>query len=125
MATGESDKDSGLGGALYEGGVFSSETYGGGAEDYDITGMRSHRGKGPRNYTRADDRIHDEICERLTRHPLIDASLLEVQVEKGNVTLKGEVSDRRMKYLAEEVVDDIYGVKEIHNSLRVMRDRAA
>jgi len=121
----ESDRDEGFGGALYEGGVFSSGTYGGGAEDYDITGMRSHRGKGPRNYKRSDERIHDEICERLTRHPLIDASLMDVQIENGKVTLKGEVLDRRMKYMAEDIVEDVYGVKEIHNNIRVMRDRAA
>jgi osmotically-inducible protein OsmY len=110
---------------LYEGGVFGSEQYGGGAEDYDITGTRSHRGRGPKSYTRPDDRIHDEICERLTRHPLIDATLVEVQVDNGNVTLIGQVYDRQMKYLTEDVVDEVYGVKEIRNNLRVARDRAA
>jgi osmotically-inducible protein OsmY len=124
-----------VGGSPYQGGVFSSATYGGGAEFYSITGMyenpllqkhqRTHKGKGPRNYSRSDDRIHDDICERLTKHPLIDASLVEVQVLNGEVRLTGEVLDRRMKNMIEDVLDEVSGVKEINNNLRVNRDRAA
>jgi glutamine amidotransferase-like uncharacterized protein len=125
-----------VGGSPYEGGVFSSATYGGGAEFYSITGMYenpllehknrgSHRGKGPKAYKRSDERIHDEVCERLTQHPLVDASLMDVTVEDGEVTLSGEVLDRRMKYMAEDVVDEVHGVKEIHNQLRVSRERVA
>src|SRR6185436_14031856 len=66
------------------GGVFSAGTYGGGAEFYSVTGMyenpllekkhtKQHAGKGPKGYKRSDERIHDEVCERLTHHPLIDA----------------------------------------------------
>jgi len=64
-------------------------------------------------------------CERLTTHPLIDAGLIEVQVLDGEVTLTGEVLDRRMKHMVEDVVDEVSGVKEINNDLRVTRDRAA
>ena len=101
-----------VGGTPYEGGVFSSGTYGGGAEFYSVTGMyenplldktrATHHGKGPKGYKRSDERIHDEICERLTRHPLVDASLVEVHVQNGEVTLTGEVLDRRMKHLTED-----------------------
>jgi osmotically-inducible protein OsmY len=125
-----------VGGTPYKGGVFTSASYGGGAEYYSVTGMyenplletwrkKSHKGKGPKGYKRADDRIHDEVCERLTHHPLVDATLMNVQVEDGEVTLTGEVLDRRMKHLAEDIVDEVSGVKEIHNRLRVTRDRAA
>src|SRR5205823_13121816 len=27
-----------------------------------------HAGRGPRSYQRADDRIRDDVCERLTQH---------------------------------------------------------
>jgi osmotically-inducible protein OsmY len=118
-----------LGGTPYSGGVFTSGSYGGGAEYYSVTGMYEnpllehkhapHRGKGPKGYERSDDRIHDEICERLTRHPLIDASLMDVSVKNREVTLTGEVLDRRMKHMAEDVVDEVFGVREIHNNLRV------
>jgi osmotically-inducible protein OsmY len=124
-----------VGGSPYQGGVFTSATYGSGAEYYSITGMyenpllekgrESHRGKGPKAYKRSDQEIHDDICERLTRHPAIDASLMDVDVEDGRVTLRGEVMDRRMKCLAEDIVDEVSGVKEIQNTIRVLRDRAA
>jgi hypothetical protein len=125
-----------VGGNPYEGGVFTSATYGGGAEYYSVTGMYEnpllqkkqrglHHGKGPKAYKRTDDRIHDEVCERLTQHPLVDASLMDVSVQDGEVTLSGEVLDRRMKHLAEDIVDEVHGIKEIHNHLRIFRDRAA
>ena len=124
-----------LGGSPYSGGVFSSRTYGSGAEFYSVTGLyenplleskwRSHRGKGPRSYKRTDDRIHEEVCERLAEHPLIDASHMDVHVENGEVTLTGEVYDRRMKYLAEDIAEVVTGVKEVHCRLRLSHDRAA
>ena len=124
-----------LGGAPYNGGVFSAGSYGGGAEFYSVTGMyenpllekkpAKHAGKGPRGYQRSDERIHDEICERLTHHPLIDASTMDVLVKGGEVTLAGEVLDRRMKHMVEDTVDEVSGVREIHNQLRVLRDRVA
>jgi hypothetical protein len=124
-----------VGGTPYEGGVFTPATYGGGAEFYSVTGMYKnpllekeppkHQGKGPKGYKRRDDRIHDEICERLTHHPLIDASMMEVHVKDGEVTLSGEVTDRRMKHAVEDAVDEVSGVRDIHNQLRVFRERIA
>jgi osmotically-inducible protein OsmY len=128
------DEYGSVGGTPYEGGVFSSGTFGSGAEFYSVTGMYEnpllekkgmHRGKGPKGYKRTDERIHDEICHRLTDHPLIDASLVDVQVKDGSVTLSGEILDRRMKHMAEDVADEVTGVKEVHNQLRVSRDRVA
>ena len=48
-----------------------------------------------------------------TRHPLIGASLMDVHVENGEVTITGEVLDRRMKHMTEDVIDDVTGVKEV------------
>jgi osmotically-inducible protein OsmY len=122
-------------GTPYEGGVFSTGTYGSGAEFYSVTGTyenplmhnprATHRGKGPKSYRRSDERIQEEICEQLALNPLIDASLMEVRVHNGEVTLSGEVFDRRMKYMADDVVDEVFGVTEINNRLRVARNRAA
>ena len=130
------DEDYGtVAGSPYKGGVFSSAMYGSGAEFYSVTGMYenpllekhhgSHRGKGPKGYKCADDWIRDDICERLSHHGLIDASLVDVEVKDGKVTLTGEVFDRRMKYMTEDVAEEVTGVKEIQNKLRVARDRAA
>ncbi len=126
---------SAVGGTSGLGGVFTTATYGSGAEYYSITGMydnpllqkksKSHRGKAPKGYMRTDDRIRDEVCEQLTRHPLIDASRMEVHVEKGEVTFTGEILDRRMKFLAEDIAEHVSGVKEIHNRLRLVKEEAA
>lgn len=78
-----------------------------------------HSGKGPKGYQRSDERIREEICDRLSDHHDIDASEIEVKVENGEVTLTGSVTERRAKRLAEDVVDDIRGVRDVHNQLRV------
>src|ERR1043165_1476850 len=121
-----------VGGSPYDGGVFSPSSYGAGAEFYSVTGMyenpllnKKHEGKGPKGYVRSDERLHDEICERLTRHPLIDASMMDIHVENAEVTITGEVHDRRMKHMTEDVVDEVPGVKDIHNQLRVTPNLAA
>lgn len=76
-------------------------------------------GVGPRSYKRSDDRIQDEINERLTRHPGIDASDIDVNVSDCEVDLKGTVADRHQKRLAEDVADSVYGVREVNNALKV------
>lgn len=76
-------------------------------------------GKGPKGYTRSDDRIREDINERLTYHPYIDATDIEVQVRDGEVTLTGMVDDRHSKRLAEDISEDVRGVKDVHNQIRV------
>jgi osmotically-inducible protein OsmY len=78
-----------------------------------------HAGRGPRGYQRSDERIREEVHDRLTAHGLIDASDIECQVQGGEVTLAGFVSSRREKRAAEDVADDIAGVREVHNHLRL------
>src|SRR5262245_19529183 len=66
-----------------------------------------HVGRGPRGYQRPDDRIRDEVCERLTRHPRIDPSDVEVIVASGEVTFRGTVDSRVAKRLLEDVADSV------------------
>jgi len=82
-------------------------------------------GKGPRNYTRSDERITEEINEMLTRHPDINAEEIEVQASQGRVTLSGSVPERYMKHLAEDVAEQCLGVKEVTNNLRVKKGEEA
>lgn len=79
-----------------------------------------YRGRGPKGYTRSDERLRETICERLTDDPRIDASDIEVDVQEQRVTLRGSVSDRRTKYAVEELVENA-GAREIDNNLRVSR----
>ena len=78
-----------------------------------------YAGRGPKGYRRSDERIHEDICERLTEHPSIDASDIEVSVHDGDVTLSGRVESRAIKHLTEAMTETVSGVKEVHNHLRV------
>lgn len=81
------------------------------------TGM--HRGKGPLNYMRSDERIREQICEALTDDHHVDASHIDVVVKNGEVTLSGTVEDRRQKRLAEDIAERCGGVKDISNQLKI------
>lgn len=78
-----------------------------------------HSGKGPKGYRRADDRILEDINEALTRHPEIDASEIKVRVENAVVTLSGTIESRQMKRLAEDCVEEVTGVEDVNNELRI------
>jgi osmotically-inducible protein OsmY len=80
---------------------------------------------GPRGYQRPDERIREDICERLMRSGRLDVSEVEVTVEAGVVTLAGSVPDRQQKYRVEDIADDVYGVKDLLNRLRVPRTQEA
>jgi hypothetical protein len=82
-------------------------------------GQESHRGKGPKGYQRSDERIRDEINDKLTDDDRIDASEIEVRVERGEVTLTGTVQERNLKRIAEDIVESISGVKNVENRIRV------
>ena len=76
---------------------------------------------GPRGYTRTDERIRDEICERLTFTTGIDVREVSVDVDKGKVTLGGTVRTRGQKYDIEDLADNTFGVTEVENNIRVQR----
>lgn len=78
-----------------------------------------HRGKGPKNYARSDDRIRDDINDRLSDDGWIDASDIEVAVKDREVTLTGTVTDRHAKRRAEDLAEDVSGVNHVQNNLRV------
>jgi len=78
-----------------------------------------HRGRGPKGYTRSDERINEEIHDRLGDADWLDASDIEVLVEKGEVTLSGHVERRADKRLAEDIAESVSGVAHCQNNLRV------
>ena len=85
--------------------------------------MDEHRGRGPRGYTRSDERIREDVNDRLTDDGWLDASDVEVQVSSAEVTLTGEVASRAEKRRAEDIADSVSGVKHVQNNLRI-RDRS-
>ena len=80
-----------------------------------------HRGKGPKNYKRSDERIKDLVCQELYDDPEIDASNVEVEVKDSHVTLTGAVNGKFQKYLAEDLAENVSGVSMVENLLRVTR----
>jgi len=90
-----------------------------GIRERESAGSGSHAGRGPRGYQRSDARIHEDICDRLTDHPAIDASEIEVTVKGCEVTLSGTVESRAVKHLVETMAETVPGVRDIHNQLQV------
>jgi osmotically-inducible protein OsmY len=92
-------------------------SFGGGMTQYGERGRFA--GRGPKGWQRSDERIRDDINERLTDHPDIDATEIQVQVNQAEVTLTGSVEERRAKRLAEDIAESVAGVKDVHNQLHV------
>ncbi|PCC73815.1 BON domain-containing protein [Nannocystis exedens] len=91
-----------------------------------VRGRPLHRrgrfsGHGPRGYTRPDARIVEDINEALTYSPHIDASDIEIRVDSGDVVVTGTVDDRYIKRLVEDLIEDVSGVRDVQNNLRVER----
>jgi osmotically-inducible protein OsmY len=79
-------------------------------------------GRGPQGYKRSDERITEDVNELLTQDPDIDASNIAVEVQNGELTLKGSVSDREAKRRAEDIAESCSGVKQVQNQLRIKRE---
>lgn len=89
------------------GGFFGSSSHG------------EHKGKGPKGYERSDERIQETINDQLSDDDQLDASEIEVKVEKGEVSLSGTVSEKSDKRRAEDIVEAISGVKHVENRIRI------
>ncbi|WP_394014472.1 BON domain-containing protein [Roseixanthobacter pseudopolyaromaticivorans] len=83
-----------------------------------------YRGRGPKNYSRSDDRVREDVSDRLTDDWQVDASDIEVAASGGEVTLTGTVADRTQRRRAEDVAEQVSGVRHVQNNLRV-RDFAS
>lgn len=83
----------------------------------------AHRGRGPKDYKRSDDRIREDVNDRLTDDAHIDASGIQVSVKDGEVTLTGTVENRFAKRHAEDLAERISGAKHVQNNLRVQDSR--
>lgn len=78
-----------------------------------------HRGKGPKGYSRSDDRIRDDVNDRLSDDSFIDASEIDITVENAEVVLTGTVDSKEEKRRAEDIAERISGVKNVENRLKV------
>ncbi len=75
----------------------------------------TQRGKGPAQ--RSDDQIKTAIEEILTDDPWLDASGIQVSVQQGIAQLSGTVTSRQAKRRAEDLADQVRGVRDVQNTL--------
>lgn len=95
----------------------------GGALIGDSETNKGHRGRGPRGYKRSDESIYEDVCVMLSRSPDVDASDIEVSVKEGIVYLKGSVTDRDSKKMAELEIENVSGVIDVQNLLSFNRKK--
>lgn len=67
----------------------------------------------------SDERIAEEVKEILARESLLDSSEINVSVIKGQVLLQGTVVSRQIKRLAELSVENLLGVRDVINQLKL------
>lgn len=87
--------------------------------DMDVRQTGHHRGRGPKGYKRPDARIVEDVNDRLTDDPHLDASEIEVTVANQEVTLSGTVQSRFEKRHAEDLAESVSGITHVQNNLRV------
>ena len=110
------------GGGGYHPEQFGQESFGG---DYGQQGwgrQGSMRNRPPKGYTRSDERLKEDICERLMSMPHVDAGEVSVEVKDAKVVLEGTVPERSMKHRIEDCAEGVSGVKDVENRIRVSRD---
>jgi len=78
-----------------------------------------YTGMGPKAYESAGDPLGQEAALRLTQHGQVDASNIEITVDKGTVLLEGTVVSEEAKSLAEEAIRSLAGVSDVQNLLEV------
>lgn len=77
------------------------------------------RGRGPAGYRRSDERIREDVNDRLTDDPFLDATGIQVSVKECEVTLDGTVRSRQCKRQAEGLAEAVSGVAHVQNNLRI------
>jgi hypothetical protein len=82
-----------------------------------------YRGRGPKGYVRDDQRIREDVSERLMEHGQVDATDIDVNVRQGEVILRGSVRTRAEKRAAEDAAVSVPDVRDVRNELEVSEFR--
>src|SRR6267154_2788572 len=78
-----------------------------------------YRGRGPRGYVRSPARIYEDLCDRLTDNPFVDASDIEVTLSGAEAILSGTVPNAIALRQAQAIAEEVAGVSYVHNRLQV------
>ncbi|TLX21987.1 BON domain-containing protein [Thermomonas fusca] len=107
-----------------QGGMRSGSSYWG-QQSGQSRSFESRRGLGPSSYTRSDERIREDLNERLMDDDFVDARNITVEVQNGTVNLNGSVDERWEKHRAEDLADGCSGVREVRNNIRIASGASA
>jgi osmotically-inducible protein OsmY len=73
----------------------------------------------------SDSSLKHEIEEQLENDPEVDVQLLDVQIQKGVVTLTGIVGSDSEKWKADDITRRVAGVVELISNLQVTKTSAS
>jgi hypothetical protein len=111
----------GQSGPYGQGGLYGQPSYGQRSWRGEPQSVQTGQRRGPLNYQRSDQRIYEDVCDRLSDDDDLDVSNVEVKVDQGEVTVTGHVESRAMKRRIEDVVERVPHVKDVHVQVRVQR----
>ena len=72
--------------------------------------------------TRSNDLISEDILAGFEATPEIDATEIDIDVDRGVVVLNGTVDTYAIKESAGRIAERTAGVSEVHNQLRIRKD---
>ena len=70
----------------------------------------------------SDDRIYDEVREKLANDPDVRGAGFDITVKNGVVTLRGMVHTQKAKEKAEKIAKKVKGVTSVDNQLKLFGD---
>lgn len=76
---------------------------------------------GPKGYRRSDQRMLEDICDRLFVADHIDSSEVTIEVSAAKAVLDGAVPQRWMKHAIEDLADACPGIEDVENRIRVVK----
>jgi len=71
----------------------------------------------------ADDRISDDVRQRLASNPDVRGAALDVTVKDGVVTIQGRVHTEKGRKKATEIAKKVKGVVNVDNQLKLYSDK--
>jgi len=69
--------------------------------------------------TPSDDKIYDQVRQKLANDPDVKGAGFKVTVKSGAVTLEGNVHDEHAKDKAEKIAKKVKGVTSVTNQLKL------
>ncbi|MGE3611059.1 MAG: BON domain-containing protein [Bacteriovoracaceae bacterium] len=71
--------------------------------------------------TEQDEILLEEVIEILQKNPTLDLDNMQISVERGHLTLQGEVQDDTSIAWIDSFLEDVPGVLTFENNLRVVK----